>query len=403
MAERRRLPSSEAPPGTPPLEKRSKLQEEREPQESPQGEEPDLLAEETLDTTPRNDRRLEVEEAVPSTSGTLGLVQSSMGRKAEGSLESSFVGEHAHYQELSQIGDGAYGTVYKAKDVSSGQVVALKKVRVSLTEDGLPTSTLREIAGLKQLERFEHPNIVRLLDVCQGNYLQPPDRGERTRRTDRPDKGLTLWLVFEHVDRDLAKFISACPPAGMPPALAKQMSREILLGVDFLHSHRIIHRDLKPQNILVTSEGRIKIADFGLAKTYDFEMRLTSVVVTLWYRAPEVLLGCAYATPVDLWSVGCILAELNTLKPLFPGSSEGDQLDRIFKIIGTPTQEAWPKNVSLSYTAFPQRIATPLRIVIPQLSPAGIDLIFKMLTFDPHIRLTASQALQHPYFTIDSS
>ncbi|XP_011310658.1 cyclin-dependent kinase 4 [Fopius arisanus] len=399
MAERRRLPSSEPPSGTPTQEKRAKLQEEQEPQ----GEEPNLLAEETLDTTPEDAGTLEVEEAVPSTSGTLGLVQSTTGRKAEGSLESSFIGEHAHYQELSQIGDGAYGTVYKAKDVSSGQVVALKKVRVSLTEDGLPTSTLREIAGLKQLERFEHPNIVKLLDVCHGMYLPSPERSDGTRRPDRPDKGLTLWLVFEHVDRDLAKFISDCPTAGASPALINQMSREILLGVDFLHSHRIIHRDLKPQNILVTTEGRIKIADFGFAKTYDFEMRLTSVVVTLWYRAPEVLLGCAYATPVDLWSVGCVLAELNTLKPLFPGSSEGDQLDRIFKIIGTPTQEAWPKNVSLSYTAFPQRIATPLRIVIPSLSSSGIDLISNMLTFDPHVRLTASQALQHPYFTTESS
>lgn len=272
MAERRRLAKSEHL-GTPPVEKRSKLQEDEPEEEDGHGEELDLLAEETLDTTLADDESLEVEEVVPSTSGTCDLIQSIMGRKL-----SSFIGEHAHYQELSQIGDGAYGTVYKAKDVSSGQVVALKKVRVSLTEDGLPTSTLREIAGLKQLERFEHPNIVKLLDVCQGNYLHPPDRCERTRRSERPTKGLTLWLVFEHVDMDLSKFISTCPSAGIPPSLVKQMSREILLGVDFLHSHRIIHRDLKPQNILVTVAGKIKIADFGLAKTYDFEMRLTSVV-----------------------------------------------------------------------------------------------------------------------------
>lgn len=116
---------------------------------------------------------------------------------------------------------------------------------------------------------------VRLLDVCQGNYLQLPADSERSERIDR---GLTLWLVFEHVERDLASYIASCPPARIPPALVKQMSKEILLGVDFLHSHRIVHRDLKPQNLLVTSEGRIKIADFGLAKTYDFEMRLTSVV-----------------------------------------------------------------------------------------------------------------------------
>lgn len=217
-------------------------------------------------------------------------------------IQTSLLGEGALYQELSLIGNGAYGTVYKARDLNTGQVVALKKVRVPLTEDGLPTSTLREIATLKQLERFEHPHIVsnctlrfdcpfrssvifnfstfgnsqvRLLDVCQGNYLHLPSADGRSERLDR---GLTLWLVFEHVERDLASYMSSCPRPGIPSHLAKQMSKEILRGVEFLHSHRIVHRDLKPQNLLVSREGRIKIADFGLAKTYDFEMRLTSVV-----------------------------------------------------------------------------------------------------------------------------
>jgi serine/threonine protein kinase len=111
----------------------------------------------------------------------------------------------------------------------------------------------------------------------------------------------------------------------------QEIMHQILCGVDFLHTHRVIHRDLKPQNLLVTSSGNIKLADFGLAKTYDFEMKLTSVVVTLWYRSPEVLLGLPYATPVDIWSCGCIMAELFRLFPLFNGSSEGDQLDRIFR------------------------------------------------------------------------
>jgi len=186
-------------------------------------------------------------------------------------------------------------------------------------------------------------------------------------RSERPRRGLTLWLVFEHVDRDLSSYIDSYrthnPRMIIPPNQVRQMTKELLNGVDFLHSHRILHRDLKPQNLLVTQEGRIKIADFGLAKTYDFEMRLTSLVritylsicdvylrhnyldnisvdkrlcmsqqvVTQWYRAPEVLLGCSYATPVDIWSIGCIFAELCKLEPLFPGTSEGDQLDRIFQ------------------------------------------------------------------------
>ncbi|XP_012261764.2 cyclin-dependent kinase 4 [Athalia rosae] len=320
----------------------------------------------------------------------------------EGGLtfQTSLMGEHAHYQELSLIGNGAYGTVYKAKDITSGQVVALKKVRVPITDEGLPTSTLREIAALKQLERFEHPHIVRLLDVCQGNYLNLPGGDERSETVNR---GLTLWLVFEHVERDLASFLASRPPPGLPGHVIKQMSKEILLGVDFLHSHRIIHRDLKPQNLLVTSQGRIKIADFGLAKTYDFEMRLTSVVVTLWYRSPEVLLGCAYATPVDIWSVGCILAELSRLEPLFPGTSEGDQLDRIFRVIGTPSQQEWPDDVSLSWTAFPHRRPTQLRSIIPDLPDPGLDLIQRILTFNPHARPSAVQALAHRYFMEDSS
>lgn len=223
------------------------------------------------------------------------------------------------YEELCVIGTGAYGTVFRAKDISSNTTVALKKVKVTLTEEGIPMNTLREIALLKQLDSHEHPNIVRLFDICQGKRVEK-------------DKSLTLFLVFEHLEQDLAMYIEkASNCGGFTTNRIKEMSREILNGVDFLHSHRIIHRDLKPQNLLVTSKGHIKLADFGLAKTYDFDMRLTSVVVTLWYRAPEVLLGLTYATPVDIWAVGCIIAELYMLKALFCGTSEGDQLGKIFR------------------------------------------------------------------------
>lgn len=141
---------------------------------------------------------------------------------------------------------------------------------------------------------------MKLLDVCQGNYLQV---ASGDGMSDRIDRGLTLWLVFEHVERDLASFLTACQSRKIPPQLAKQMSREILLGVDFLHSHRIVHRDLKPQNLLVTKDGHIKIADFGLAKTYDFEMRLTSVVSSLIYFLTEynTNFGCT------IWQHCCTL------------------------------------------------------------------------------------------------
>ncbi|KAK9886649.1 hypothetical protein WA026_017570 [Henosepilachna vigintioctopunctata] len=180
----------------------------------------------------------------------------------------------------------------------------------------------------------------------------------------------------------------------------RNMAREILNGVDFLHNNRIVHRDLKPQNLLVTHDGHIKLADFGLAKTYDFEMQLTSVVVTLWYRAPEVLLGLTYATPVDIWSVGCIIAELYTLKALFRGTSEGDQLNKIFKILGKPPRSEWPKeNVSIKYESFDIVDSVDLYHLIPNLCTTAKDLILKMLEFNPNKRISALEALSHVYFT----
>lgn len=286
-----------------------------------------------------------------------------------------------NYEEMHIIGTGAYGMVYKARDKTSNKMVALKKVKVPLTDDGIPLNTLREIALLKQLDVHEHPNIVRLLDICHGQRLE---------------KELIMFLVFEHLEYDLSMYLEKRSMRNFLEKEIRQMSKEILCGVEFLHSHRIIHRDLKPQNILVTTEGRIKLADFGLAKTYDFDMRLTKVVVTLWYRAPEVLLELSYATPVDIWSVGCIIAELYSLKPLFSGNSEVDQLNRIFRVLGKPLQSEWPKeNMSIRYDSFEILDKVDLKDVVPNLSENGYNLIMSMLTFDPMKRNCAFKALQH--------
>ncbi|MCL4130481.1 UNVERIFIED_CONTAM: hypothetical protein GTU68_006054 [Idotea baltica] len=173
---------------------------------------------------------------------------------------------------------------------------------------------------------------------------------------------------------------------------------QVLCGVDFLHQNRIIHRDLKPQNLLVDRFHRIKIADFGLARTYDFNMKLTTMVVTLWYRAPEVLLSNSYATPVDVWSCGCIFAELYRRRPLFEGLTEGDQLQRIFDVIGKPLESEWPRDVSLSLTNFRDHVGKPLVDVVPEISPDAVDLLRKLLKFVPGTRICASDALKHPYF-----
>ncbi|XP_067385816.1 cyclin-dependent kinase 4 isoform X4 [Emydura macquarii macquarii] len=223
----------------------------------------------------------------------------------------------AQYEPVAEIGVGAYGTVYKARDLQSGKFVALKNVRVQTNENGLPLSTVREVALLKRLEHFDHPNIVRLMDVCA------------TTRTERETK---VTLVFEHVDQDLKTYLDKAPAPGLPVETIKDLMRQFLSGLDFLHSNCIVHRDLKPENILVTSGGQVKLADFGLARIYSCQMALTPVVVTLWYRAPEVLLQSTYATPVDMWSVGCIFAEMFRRKPLFCGNSEADQLGKIFEI-----------------------------------------------------------------------
>ncbi|XP_049882838.1 cyclin-dependent kinase 6 isoform X2 [Pectinophora gossypiella] len=262
----------------------------------------------------------------------------------------------------------------------------MKKVKVALTEDGIPLSTLREIALLRQLEAYRHPNIVRLLDVCHGG--QSVDR----------DQQLVLFLVFEHVEQDLDSYLKRAP-GPLSENRIRSMSYDILSGVDFLHSHRIVHRDLKPHNLLVTSAGRVKLADFGLAKTYDADMKLTSVVVTLWYRPPEVLLGVSYNTAVDVWSSGCVLAQLHTRAPLLPGTSDSHQLHCIFRLLGRPARQEWPQNVSILVDSFPEYPPRDLADVLPRVNPHALDLIKRMLVFDPAKRLTALDCLDHPYFT----
>jgi len=288
-----------------------------------------------------------------------------------------------HYEEINVIGNGAYGTVYKARDTLSDTIVAIKKVKLALTEDGVPMSVLREISLLKQLGKANHPNIVRLLDICHGQ---------------RMDREMVLYLVFEHVDQDLNLYIERCPAPGLAPARTKDIMWQILSGVDFLHSHRIVHRDLKPQNILVSRDGSVKLADFGLARIYDFSSLLTTVVVTLWYRSPEILLGTTYATPVDLWSCGCILAELFLRKPLFPGQYEIDQLGKIFGVLGTPTEAEWPANSSVVREAFSVQRSQALDDLMAGIDPQALDLLKRMLAFSQCQRPSAAEALWHPYF-----
>ncbi|KAK7482976.1 hypothetical protein BaRGS_00025753 [Batillaria attramentaria] len=176
---------------------------------------------------------------------------------------------------------------------------------------------------------------------------------------------------------------------------------QLVNGVDFLHSNRIVHRDLKPQNILISSEGQLKLADFGLARIYSFQMALTTVVVTLWYRAPEVLLQTRYSAAVDLWSCGCIFSELHSRRALFKGNSEFDQLKKIFEVMGLPPASEWPEGVSLQRSTFRPSAPQPLERLTPEMDPQARDLLERMLVISPARRISAREALNHPYFRDD--
>lgn len=284
------------------------------------------------------------------------------------------------YEKIERVGEGTYGVVYKARHKKTDKIVALKKIRLENEDEGVPSTAMREISLLKELR---HPNIVDLSDV----HLYEN----------------RIYLVFEFLSMDLKRYLDNLPEKEfIDKMLLKSYLYQILTALLFCHKRRIIHRDLKPQNLLIDSNGSIKIADFGLARAFIIPVRAyTHEVVTLWYRAPEVLLGCPrYATPVDIWSVGCIFAEMATKRPLFHGDSEIDQLFRIFRTMGTPTEEIWPGVTTLKAykVTFPNWNRNVTRALVPQIDSTGFDLLEKMLIYDPHKRLNAKTAVLHPYF-----
>eukprot|EP01116_Phalansterium_solitarium_P009140 TRINITY_DN23174_c0_g1_i2.p1 TRINITY_DN23174_c0_g1~~TRINITY_DN23174_c0_g1_i2.p1 ORF type:complete len:303 (+),score=70.34 TRINITY_DN23174_c0_g1_i2:76-984(+) len=285
---------------------------------------------------------------------------------------------HPNFKKLSKLGEGTYGKVYLAKDLQTSELVALKKMLLEPEDEGIPSTAIREISLLKELSN--NPNIVKLRNVY---YLDHK-----------------LYLIFEYLNQDLKQYIDSVDH--MDPVLIKSYLYQMLNGIQCCHSHRILHRDLKPQNLLIDKAGHLKLADFGLSRAFGIPLRAyTHEVVTLWYRAPEILLGEPhYSTPVDLWSAGCIFAEMVGKVPLFPGDSEIDQLFRIFRVLGTPNEAMWPGVTRLpEYQAtFPQHPRQSLAALFPDLGPAGIDLLQRLLHYDPDRRISADQALDHAYF-----
>ena len=212
--------------------------------------------------------------------------------------------------------------------METGQICALKKIKLENEHYGFPLTSVREINILLALE---HPCIVNVSEVVMG--AQHAD----------PRKDL-VFLVMEYADHDLKAVMDKRMKQPFSIAEVKCLMRQLLSGVAYLHDNWVIHRDLKTSNILYTNQGRLKICDFGMARQYSsFPKQYSQLVVTLWYRAPELLLGTrSYSTAVDMWSVGCIMGELLRKKPLFPGQSEVQQLSMLCKTLGVPTEDIWP-------------------------------------------------------------
>ena len=282
------------------------------------------------------------------------------------------------YTKVEKVGEGTYGVVYKCKVKDTNNFVALKKIRLENEDEGIPSTSIREISILKQLR---HPNIVYLIDLIHGEKK--------------------LYLVFEYMDHDLKKFLDI-NNGPLSPELVKSYLFQILIAINFCHSKRILHRDLKPQNLLIDKDGIIKVADFGLARSFGIPIKtLTHEILTLWYRAPEILLGQKeYSTPVDMWSIGLIFYEMAHRKPLFAGDCEIDQIFKIFQMFGTPNEKTWPGVTKLPEfkLTFPQFKGKGISAYNKNIDPIGLDLLSKMIQIDPCKRISAKQALQHPYF-----
>uniref|UniRef100_A0AAY4B0P8 cyclin-dependent kinase n=1 Tax=Denticeps clupeoides TaxID=299321 RepID=A0AAY4B0P8_9TELE len=286
------------------------------------------------------------------------------------------------FQCLNRIEEGTYGVVYRAKDKKTDEIVALKRLKMEKEKEGFPITSLREI---NTILKAQHPNIVTVREIVVGSNM---------------DK---IYIVMNYVEHDLKSLMETMKQPFLPGEV-KTLMIQLLRGVRHLHDNWILHRDLKTSNLLLSHKGILKIGDFGLAREYGSPLKpYTPVVVTLWYRSPELLLGAKeYSTAVDMWSVGCIFGELLTQKPLFPGKSEIDQINKVFKDLGSPSEKIWPGFSELpavkkmNFTEYPYNNLRKRFGAL--LSDQGFDLINKFLTYCPSKRITAEEALKHEYF-----
>lgn len=291
---------------------------------------------------------------------------------------------------IKKIGQGAYGVVFKATDKKTKEQIALKKLYDAFRNETDSQRTFREVMLLQELNG--HENIIRLFNVIKA------------------ENNMDLYLVFEYMEADLYNVIKANI---LQEIHKKFVTYQILKALKFIHSADIVHRDLKPSNVFINSDCTIKLGDFGLARTLlssknGFEPVVTDYVATRWYRAPEMLLGSPnYTKSVDMWSVGCILIESMTRKPLFPGKSTKNQIQLVFEVIGLPSKEEYNKlkqkyEFQAEFEHLPLKInRKPIKAIFAAYnytcSPECLDFLNKIMLFDPEKRMTVEDALNHPY------
>ena len=297
------------------------------------------------------------------------------------------------YKKVDQVGEGSFGKVYKAEliDESSPnnhKIFALKKILMDKEKEGFPITALREIMILK---RLNHKNILSLLEIVT--------------KKEKNKNGI-VYLVFEYMEHDISGLSNM--KINFPIESIKCIMYQILQGLQYLHKNNILHRDIKTANILLNNKGEVKIGDFGLARIINpnLKKRITNRVVTLWYRAPELLFGeNIYGSAIDVWSVGCVFSELITGVPLFKGRKESDQIEKICEIIGTPDESNWPGVSKLEFYSKlcpKKKYEFSLRRIYDDNEKVGdvcFDLLKKMLVLDPKQRITVDQALEHEFFT----
>lgn len=286
------------------------------------------------------------------------------------------------YEKLNKIAEGSYGIVYRVRDRKTGEVVALKKLKHRSSKQGFPIYSLREI---KILQLARHENIVRVNEIVTTECYKH------------------IFLVMEFYEHDLKSLMENMHVNFLQSEM-KTLMLQLLSAVAYLHKNYIIHRDIKTTNLLLNNRGQLKLADFGLAREYGSPpVEMTQLVVTLWYRAPEILLGKKlYDTSIDVWSVGCVMGELINKDALFMGKTELDQIKKIFQLLGTPDESSWPGISSFSFFntfKFTKYDPVTLRKKFPYATEKGIDLLNSLLKLNPSKRISAQDAFHHPYFS----